>query len=76
MCLIIRYHSTQLKNVVVLTNFDVTAQNVTPSFPYDGVWYDLMDTTGDNFNYNNIEYFNTPKPDAAVSLRYFGNKNV
>lgn len=38
--------STQLKNVVVLANFDVVSQNVVPNFPYTGVWYDLMDETG------------------------------
>lgn len=35
--------STQLRNVVVLTNFDVNTQNVTPDFPYTGTWYNLMD---------------------------------
>ncbi|MEE9348768.1 MAG: alpha-amylase family glycosyl hydrolase, partial [Flavobacteriaceae bacterium] len=35
--------TTELKNVVVLANFDITAQNVTPNFPYLGTWYDLMD---------------------------------
>lgn len=36
---------TQLKNIVVLTNFDVTEQNVIPDFPYSGTWYNLMDNT-------------------------------
>lgn len=35
-----------LKNVVILANFDVTAQNVTPNFPYTGLWFDLMDASG------------------------------
>lgn len=34
--------STQLKNVVVLANFSVDTQNINPSFPYTGIWYDLM----------------------------------
>ncbi|NMH27162.1 alpha-amylase family glycosyl hydrolase [Flavobacterium silvaticum] len=34
---------SQLKNVVVLTNFDVTAQAVVANFPYTGNWYNLMD---------------------------------
>ena len=38
--------STELKNVVILANFDVVAQNVVPDFPYTGTWYDLMDDTG------------------------------
>ncbi len=37
--------STQLKNVVVLTNFDVNTQNVIPNFPYVGTWYNLMDNS-------------------------------
>lgn len=37
--------STQLKNVVVISNFSVAAQNVNPSFPYAGTWYNLMDNT-------------------------------
>lgn len=37
--------STQLKNVVVISNFSVAAQNVNPSFPYPGTWYNLMDNT-------------------------------
>ncbi|HLT53151.1 MAG TPA: alpha-amylase family glycosyl hydrolase [Flavobacteriaceae bacterium] len=38
--------STQLKNVVILANFEMTAQNIVPDFPYTGTWYDLMDETG------------------------------
>ena len=37
--------SSDLKNVVILANFDVVSQNVTPDFPYTGTWYNLM--TGD-----------------------------
>src|SRR5690606_11677511 len=35
--------STQLKNVVILANFEMSAQNIVPDFPYTGTWYDLMD---------------------------------
>ncbi len=38
--------STDLKNIVILANFNVTSQNITPDFPYTGTWYDLMDETG------------------------------
>jgi 1,4-alpha-glucan branching enzyme len=38
--------SSSLKNVVVLANFDVSAQNITPNFPDTGTWFDLMDETG------------------------------
>lgn len=37
--------STELKNVVILANFSVAAQNVTPDFPYTGTWYNLMDNS-------------------------------
>ncbi|MFT3795070.1 alpha-amylase family glycosyl hydrolase [Flavobacterium sp.] len=37
--------STQLKNVVVLSNYSVAVQSVTPDFPYTGTWYNLMDNT-------------------------------
>ncbi|HTO35796.1 MAG TPA: T9SS type A sorting domain-containing protein, partial [Flavobacterium sp.] len=37
--------SSQLKNVVILANFDVTTQNISPDFPYTGTWYNLMDNT-------------------------------
>jgi 1,4-alpha-glucan branching enzyme len=37
--------ATQLKDVLILTNFDVTAQNVATGFQYTGTWYNLMDNT-------------------------------
>jgi hypothetical protein len=37
--------SAQLRNIVVLTNLDVTTQNVVPDFPYTGTWYNLMDSS-------------------------------
>ena len=40
--------STQLKNVVVLCNFTAVELTVTPDFPYTGIWYDLMDPTGNS----------------------------
>lgn len=40
--------STTLKNVVVLTNFNVTSTAVTADFPYAGTWYNLMDNTSVN----------------------------
>jgi len=39
--------SSELKNVVILANFDVVDQSVTPYFPYSGTWFDLMDEDGD-----------------------------
>jgi hypothetical protein len=37
--------ATQLKNVVILSNFNVTDQNIVPGFPYTGTWYNLMDNS-------------------------------
>jgi 1,4-alpha-glucan branching enzyme len=61
--------STQLKNVVVLTNFDVNTQNVIPDFPYTGTWYNLMDNT-------TIEVISTTATIAieAGGFRIYGNK--
>jgi len=40
--------ANQLKNVVIIANFSVAAQNINPSFPYTGTWYNLMDNTSMN----------------------------
>lgn len=37
--------STQLKDVLIIANFDVLTQNVATGFPYIGTWYNLMDNT-------------------------------
>jgi 1,4-alpha-glucan branching enzyme len=36
---------TQLKDVLVLANFDLSTQNVPTGFPYTGTWYNLMDNS-------------------------------
>ncbi|WP_396168332.1 alpha-amylase family glycosyl hydrolase [Flavobacterium sp.] len=61
--------STQLKNVVVLTNFDVNSQNVVPDFPYTGTWYNLMDNS-------TIDVTSTTATIAieAGGFRIYGNK--
>jgi hypothetical protein len=61
--------STQLKNVVVLTNFDVNTQNVTPNFPYTGTWFNLMDNS-------TLEVTSTTATIAieAGGYRIYGNK--
>ena len=35
--------SSELKNIVIVANLDVVDNTVIPSFPYNGIWYDLMD---------------------------------
>jgi len=62
-----------LKNVVILANFDVTTQNITPDFPYTGTWYDLMDETGST----SINVTNTA---SAISIpagefKIYGNQS-
>jgi len=61
--------ATQLRNVVVLTNFDVNTQNVIPDFPYIGTWYNLMDNS-------TIEVLSKTATIAieAGGFRIYGNK--
>ncbi|MBA5629114.1 alpha-amylase family glycosyl hydrolase [Moheibacter lacus] len=33
---------SELKNVVVVANFDVVEKDIIPYFPYTGIWYDLL----------------------------------
>lgn len=61
--------STQLKDVLIIANFDVTTQNMATGFPYTGTWYNLMDNTA--INVTNI---NTPISLAAGDFRIYGNK--
>jgi 1,4-alpha-glucan branching enzyme len=60
---------TQLKNVLILSNFDVSTQNVATGFPYTGTWYNLMDNTS----------FLVTDVNATISIpaggyRIYGNK--
>lgn len=64
--------TTELKNVVILANFNVVTQNVTPNFPYTGDWYDLMDETGAvSINVSNVT---TPISIDAGQFKMYGNK--
>jgi glycosidase len=63
--------SNNLKNVIIIANFDLSNQDVVPYFPYTGVWYDLMDASGDS----TLSVSNT---NQAISLapgefKVFGN---
>ncbi len=64
--------TSELKNVVILANFDVTSQNITPDFPYTGTWYDLMDESGST----SISVTNTTSPIniAAGQFKIYGNQ--
>lgn len=63
--------SAQLKDVLILANFDVTAQNVATGFPYAGTWYDLMDNTTIN-----VTDINAPINLPAGGYRIYGNKTA
>jgi 1,4-alpha-glucan branching enzyme len=63
--------SAQLKDVLILANFDVTAQNVSTGFPYAGTWYNLMDNTTIN-----VTDVNTPINLPAGEYRIYGNKTA
>lgn len=63
--------STQLKDVLIVANFDVTAQNVATGFQYTGTWYNLMDNTTINVADVNAT-INLP----AGEYRIYGNKQA
>ncbi|AXB56271.1 alpha-amylase family glycosyl hydrolase [Flavobacterium fluviale] len=63
--------SAQLKDVLILANFDVTAQNVATGFPYSGTWYNLMDNTA--FTVTDVNApINLPPGDYKI----YGNKTA
>ncbi len=61
--------ATDTQNVVILTNFNVTSQAVVANFPYQGLWYNLMDET--SFNVTNTAMTITIQPGQ---FKIFGNK--
>ncbi|MCF8273660.1 MAG: T9SS type A sorting domain-containing protein [Flavobacteriaceae bacterium] len=63
--------STSLKNVVILVNFDIVSQNITPNFPYEGTWYDLMDETGGTSM--NVTSTTSPINLAPGAFKIYGN---
>ncbi|GAA6765034.1 hypothetical protein AAFH68_09680 [Flavobacterium sp. CGRL1] len=63
--------SAQLKDVLILANFDVMAQNVSTGFPYAGTWYNLMDNTAIN-----VTDVNVPINLPAGEYRIYGNKTA
>ncbi|MET3025091.1 alpha-amylase family glycosyl hydrolase [Flavobacterium sp. UW10123] len=63
--------SAQLKDVVILANFETTAQNMIPGFQYTGAWYNLMDNS--TINVTNV---NAPITIAPGEYRIYGNKQA
>lgn len=66
--------STELKNVIILANFDVTTQTVNTNFPagVTSTWYDLMDPTGNTTISNSVSTISIP----AGQFRILGNQSV
>jgi len=64
---------TELKNIVIITNFTNNSQNVVPNFPYTGNWFDLMDETGNTV----LGVTNTANPInlPAGTFKIYGNKS-
>nr|WP_315219966.1 alpha-amylase family glycosyl hydrolase [uncultured Flavobacterium sp.] len=63
--------STHLKDVLILANFDVTAQNVPTGFPYVGTWYNLMNNTTIN-----VADIAAPINLSPGEFRIYGNKQA
>ena len=63
-----------LKNVVILSNFDLEARDIVPYFPYPGTWYDLMDNSGET--YYDITNTSLPITIEPGSFKIYGNVAV
>jgi 1,4-alpha-glucan branching enzyme len=61
--------SSELKDVLVLANFDLSTKNVPTGFPYPGTWYNLMDNT--TIVVNDV---NATIAIPAGDFRIYGNK--
>ncbi len=58
-----------LNSVVILANFSVASQNVTPDFPNTGTWYNLMDNTSIT-----VTNTTTQIPIESGGFRIYGNQ--
>ncbi|MFV8336352.1 alpha-amylase family glycosyl hydrolase [Flavobacterium sp. RSP29] len=63
--------SSQLKDVLILANFNVITQNVATGFPYTGQWYNLMDN-----EIITVANVNDPITIPAGEYRIYGNKTA
>jgi hypothetical protein len=62
--------TSELRNVVILSNFNLSTVNVDTFFPsYANTWYDLMDPTGNT----TVSQTTTSIPIPAGQFRIFGN---
>lgn len=60
-----------LKDVVIIANFNVTAQNIAPAFPYTGIWYNMMDNSTIE-----VTDVNAPINVPPGEFRMYGNKQI
>ncbi len=60
--------ANELRNVIVLANFDVVSRTINTNFPTGGNWYDLMDETG------STTYSASTITIAPGQFRIFGNQ--
>lgn len=61
---------SELRNVIILANFDVVAQTVNTNFPLAGAWVDLMDSSG------NTTYAANTITLQPGEFRIFGNQQA
>ena len=62
--------ATQLKNVVILANFDTSSQAIEPNFPNTGTWVNLMDNTTISVTSTTVN----PLTIEAGGFRIYGNQ--
>ena len=62
--------TTQLKNVVILANFDISSQAIEPNFPNTGTWVNLMDNTTISVASTTVN----PLTIEAGGFRIYGNQ--
>lgn len=53
---------SELKNVIVVANFDVVEKNIIPYFPYTGTWYDLLSEAPISVTSTGTDYTITLQP--------------
>lgn len=61
--------TSELRNVVIIANFNLTPQNIVPDFPYPGQWYNLMDNTS-----MTVTSTNAPITLQPGEYRIYGNQ--
>lgn len=66
-------NNNQLKDVIVIANFNTSTESISPMFPYLGNWYNLIDETVVTPTNTNSSYTITLNPGE---FRIFGNQKA